>query len=60
MEARRQPYVKPSMIRLHYEADLAVSLQSSCKSNNTPGSGSLTENCGVADAGGQCNTTSDS
>lgn len=60
MASERQPYVKPSMIRLHYEADLAVSLQSACKSNTTTGSGSTTSTCNLADGGSACNTVTDS
>ena len=60
MSSERQPYVKPSMIRLHYEADLAVSLQGACKSNTTTGSGSATSTCALAEGGSACNTITDS
>lgn len=61
MATGRQPYVKPSMVRLQFQADLAVSLQGSCKSNFTTGSGSDVSTCNVADGGtSPCNTIGDS
>lgn len=60
MPSERQPYVKPSMVRLQFEADLAVSLQGGCKANTTVGSGSQSATCQLAEGGTPCSTISDS
>jgi hypothetical protein len=60
MTNAREQYVRPTLIQLQYQADLAVSM-GTCKSNFTAGAGSTVLTCNLADPdqGGACNTVTD-